>query len=40
VKFLQFRPVLDNSALKDVFGYTPALSSSDVFTLWQKAAGL
>lgn len=38
VRFLQFRPVLDNAALKSEFGYVPELSSIDVFKLWQKAA--
>ena len=40
VRFLQYRPVLDNSALKTVFGYQPELSSAQTFRLWQKAAGL
>ncbi|PWW04607.1 UDP-glucose 4-epimerase [Hoeflea marina] len=40
VRFLQYRPVLDNSALKTGFGYTPELSSAEVFELWRKAAGL
>ena len=40
VRFLQYRPVLDNTALKDVFGYTPELTSRQVFDLWRKAAGL
>jgi len=40
VRFLQFRPVLDNTALKTEFGYTPELSSAAVFDLWRKAAGL
>ena len=40
VRFLQYRPVLDNTALKEVFGYTPELTSRDVFDLWRKAAGL
>ncbi|MEQ8479513.1 MAG: SDR family oxidoreductase [Hoeflea sp.] len=40
VRFLQYRPVLDNSALKTVFGYRPELSSEQTFRLWQKAAGL
>ena len=26
-KFLQYRPVLDNTRLKEVFGYTPAYTS-------------
>lgn len=40
VRFLQFRPVLANDRLKSVFGYTPELSSTEVFELWQKDAGL
>ncbi|GGA28308.1 SDR family oxidoreductase [Neptunicoccus cionae] len=40
VRFLQFRPVLDNTALKQQFGYTPELSSREVFELWRKAANL
>ena len=37
VRFLQFRPVLDNTALKSEFGYEPGLTSAEVFDLWQKA---
>lgn len=40
VRFLQYRPVLDNTALKTVFGYTPDLSSAEVFDLWKRKAGL
>ncbi|MBM1558110.1 SDR family oxidoreductase [Sulfitobacter mediterraneus] len=40
VRFLQYRPVLDNTALKTVFGYEPELSSAETFDLWRKAAGL
>ena len=40
VRFLQYRPVLDNSALKTEFGYVPELSSAEVFDLWREAAGL
>lgn len=40
VRFLQYRPVLDNRALKQQFGYVPDLTSAEVFALWQKAAGL
>lgn len=40
VRFLQYRPVLDNTALKSVFGYKPELSSAQTFELWRKAAGL
>jgi UDP-glucose 4-epimerase len=40
VKFLQYRPVLDNTALKLVFGYTPLKTSRQVFDLWKREAGL
>lgn len=40
VRFLQYRPVLDNTALKQVFGYTPEFSSMETFINWQKASGL
>ncbi|MDE4190586.1 SDR family oxidoreductase [Phaeobacter gallaeciensis] len=40
VRFLQYRPVLDNSALKRDFGYTPELTSAEVFDLWRQQAGL
>ncbi|MDP2120883.1 MAG: SDR family oxidoreductase [Hoeflea sp.] len=40
VRFLQYRPVLDNTALKKVFGFTPELTSAETFELWRKAAGL
>jgi len=40
VRFLQYRPVLDNTALKTEFGYTPELTSAETFDLWRKAAGL
>jgi UDP-glucose 4-epimerase len=40
VRFLQYRPVLDNSALKSEFGYTPEKSSAEVFDLWKQQAGL
>ncbi len=38
VRFLQYRPVLDNRALKQVFGYTPELTSAQVFARWQQGA--
>ena len=38
VRFLQYRPVLDNSALKTTFGFTPALTSAQVFDLWCRWA--
>lgn len=40
VRFLQYRPVLANDALVNGFGYTPELTSEQVFDLWQKEAGL
>lgn len=40
VRFLQYRPVLANDALKQVFGYTPELTSAEVFDLWAREAGL
>jgi UDP-glucose 4-epimerase len=38
VRFLQYRPVLDNSALKTVFGYTPERTSRQVFEAWAEDA--
>ena len=40
VRFLQYRPVLDNTALKQQVGYIPECTSAQVFDLWRKAAGL
>ncbi|MCM2562276.1 SDR family oxidoreductase [Lutimaribacter sp. EGI FJ00015] len=40
VRFLQYRPVLDNTALKKRFGYRPELSSAQVFDLWMREARL
>lgn len=40
VRFLQYRPVLANDALKQVFGYVPELTSAEVFDLWRREAGL
>jgi len=37
VRFLRYRPVLDNRRLKEVFGYTPRLSSSATFDLYRRA---
>ncbi|HMN21446.1 MAG TPA: SDR family oxidoreductase [Ottowia sp.] len=37
--FLRHRPVLANARLKQVFGYTPRLSSAEVFELWMRAHG-
>ena len=35
IKFIQFRPVLDNQRLKDAFGYVPAKSSREAFLHWR-----
>lgn len=40
VRFLQYRPVLANDALKRDFGYTPELTSAETFELWRRWAGL
>jgi len=40
VRFLQYRPVLDNRLLKDRFGYVPDLTSAEVFEKWRRATGL
>lgn len=40
VRFLQYRPVLDNTALKARFGYRPEKTSAEVFDLWMRDAGL
>lgn len=37
VRFLLYRPVLDNTALKAKFGYVPEKTSAQVFDLWWKA---
>lgn len=36
VDFLRYRPVLDNTRLVREFGYTPRLSSEQVFELWLR----
>jgi UDP-glucose 4-epimerase len=36
-KFLQFRPVLDNTRLKEVFGYVPSYTSAEAFEAWRLA---
>ena len=38
VKFIQYRPVLDNTQLKTGFGYVPAFDVSAVFDRYRKAA--
>lgn len=40
VRFLQFRPVLANDALKSEFGYVPEKTSAEVFNLWRRSVGL
>ena len=40
VRFLQYRPVLANDALKEVFGYRPEKTSAEAFELWRRWAGL
>jgi UDP-glucose 4-epimerase len=40
VRFLQYRPVLDNTRLKTEFGYVPEKTSAEVFDLWREGAGL
>jgi UDP-glucose 4-epimerase len=35
--FLQYRPVLDNTRLKTVFGYTPSRTSREAFDEWRRA---
>ena len=37
VDFLRYRPVLANARLKEVFGYTPQLSSSEAFERYRRA---
>lgn len=37
LRFLQFRPVLDNRRLKEEFGYRPRKTSSEVFDFWWAA---
>ncbi|WP_296603100.1 SDR family oxidoreductase [Nocardioides sp.] len=34
-RFLQYRPVLDNTRLKTVFGYTPTRTSREAFDEWR-----
>ncbi|MBK5231951.1 MAG: SDR family oxidoreductase [Thermoleophilia bacterium] len=38
--FLQYRPVLDNTRLKEDFGYTPKYTTREAFKAWQAANGL
>jgi len=38
--FLRYRPVLDNTHLKQEFGYTPRYTSREAFTAWRTSQGL
>ncbi len=38
IKFIQFRPVLDNTALKNTFGYVPAKTSREAFLYFRDHA--
>ncbi|MBO8157160.1 MAG: SDR family oxidoreductase [Bacillaceae bacterium] len=40
VNFLRYRPVLDNQKLKSDFGYTPRLTSREVFLYYLEKKGL
>lgn len=40
VNFLRYRPVLDNKKLKTEFGYTPRLTSREVFLYYLEKKGL
>ena len=37
LRFLRYRPVLDNRRLKQQFGYTPAFTSTEAFDRWWAA---
>lgn len=37
LRFLRYRPVLDNRRLKESFGYTPRKTSAEVFDFWWAA---
>ena len=38
--FLRYRPVLDNTRLKEQFGYTPQYTTRQAFTAWRESQGL
>jgi UDP-glucose 4-epimerase len=40
VDFLRYRPVLDNRRLKSVLGYTPRMTSAEVFDFYCRSHGL
>jgi UDP-glucose 4-epimerase len=35
--FLRYRPVLDNRRLKELFGYTPAMTTREAFLYWRDS---
>lgn len=37
VRFLRYRPVLANTRLKEVFGYTPAKTSAEAFETYLES---
>ena len=39
VDFLRYRPVLDNRRLKQIFGYSPAMTSREVLVQWRNSRG-
>lgn len=39
VDFLRYRPVLDNTRLKNEFGYRPAMTSQEAFLAWRDGRG-
>jgi UDP-glucose 4-epimerase len=39
VDFVRYRPVLDNARLKEVFGFVPQKSSSEVFDSYLQSRG-
>ncbi len=39
LRFLRYRPVLDNRRLKEEFGYAPRKTSAEVFDFWWAARG-
>ena len=40
VKFLQYRPVLDNQKLKNEFGHTPVKTSKEAFLYYAEKNNL
>ncbi|WP_438862725.1 SDR family oxidoreductase [Neptunicella sp.] len=40
IDFLRYRPVLDNTALKEQFGFTPNMTSEQVFEFYARHQGL